>query len=760
MPEATSPTVALADRNLLFGVLALQADLIDSSQFARACVLWSAQKHVPLEEVLVEQGWLSGDDCTDVLRLLERKLSKHGDDARASLAAVLGAEARRSLAGIADPDVQRSLAELPVRAGRVLVSTVAPRSESRQRYTLTHLHARGGIGQVWLAHDDEIGRDVALKELRPERGGEVALTARFLAEARITGQLEHPGIVPVYELSRRPGDDQPFYTMRFVKGRTLRDAIGAYHAKRQKGEARPLDLVSLLGAFVGVCNAVAYAHSRGVVHRDLKPQNVVLGDFGEVIVLDWGLAKLVEPDRPNLPADSETPTVAEAPPPVQMGREFLPDATIQGQVLGTPAYMAPEQASGRIDLVDPLTDVYGLGAMLYEVLTGAPPFPGDDTQDVLRKVQQEEPARPRERVGTVSRALEAVCLKALAKKRGARYSSAVALAQDVQHWLADEPVSACRDRLATRFARWSRRHRVLVASAALLLLAAVVSLGALSFLIDRERRRTDQARADADASAVLADLRRQEAEQARQKEKEQRQQADRLRHRAEEALYFNRIAFADRERAAGNALQAEQLLDSCPAERRHWEWHFLRRLCRVEQRTLAPGIGPMNAVARSPDGRLIAAGSGRTDAWGSGTIHLWDLETGKTVRLLRGHGWGVVSVEFSPDGKQLVSAARCTDWTKQKGEDGTFADVVSGEVRIWDLTTGWTRLQLPGYTCIAFDPDRRYLAAGNLSRKQVILWDPKIGGKPIWSVDLPGVPWNLRGSVSRTAFSGGRELDK
>src|SRR5262249_31702926 len=235
------------------------------------------------------------------------------------------------------------------------ISTVAYEPGTRERYTLTHLHAQGGLGQVWLALDGDLGRQVALKELRPERVDDPTLRDRFLEEGRITGQLEHPGIIPVYELARRSADGQPFYTMRIIRGRTLSDAIKDYHQKRTNDRAGMLDLVGLLTAFVGVCNAVAYAHSRKVIHRDLKPQNVVLGDFGEVIVLDWGLAKLV--DRPEH---------SEPLPSVALGEGDARDPTLQGQVLGTPAYMAPEQAEGRLDRVDHRSDIYGLGSILYE----------------------------------------------------------------------------------------------------------------------------------------------------------------------------------------------------------------------------------------------------------------------------------------------------------------------------------------------------------------------------------------------------------
>jgi serine/threonine-protein kinase len=361
-----------------------------------------------------------------------------------------------------------------------MLSTLQPESTERTRYTLTRLHAKGGIGQVWLARDEDLGREVALKELKAERADQPAVWARFVEEAKITGQLEHPGIVPVYELTRRAADAKPFYTMRFIRGRTLSQACRDYHERRTAGQAGPLELRQLLGAFVAVCNAVAYAHSRGVIHRDIKGQNVILGKYGEAVVLDWGLAKVVN----EQPAG---PTAASLLP-VALTKEDSRDETLQGQVLGTPAYMAPEQADGRLDEIGPLTDVYGLGGILYEILTGRAPFSGNDTREVLWRVAHEAPVRPRERVAATPRALEAICLKALAKEPGARYASATALADDVQHYLADEPVAAFREGWATRLARWGRRHRSLVAGAAVLLVAAVVTLAAGTLLLERTNR--------------------------------------------------------------------------------------------------------------------------------------------------------------------------------------------------------------------------------------------------------------------------------
>lgn len=493
-----------SDRNLLFGVLALQIDAIDQSQFVDACAIWAGRKDQSLAGLLSERGWLSVDDRAEVERLVQRKLKRLGGDARAGLAEVTGEVVQRSLAAISDPEVRRSIGLPDAAAGHVLVSTIGYDPGSRDRYTLTRIHAQGGIGRVWLARDESLGREVALKELRPEQAGRPTLWARFLEEARITGQLEHPNIVPVHELSGVgvEGDRKPFYTMRFVKGRTLSDASRAYHARRAERQAGPLELRELLQAFVGVCQALAYAHSRGVIHRDLKGQNVVLGDFGEVIVLDWGLAKLIGRAEETL-----TPQVALEHPEDR-------GETLQGQALGTPGYMSPEQAEGRWDLVDRHTDVYGLGAILYEVLSGQPPFDGPNTAEVLRRVVTEAPRRPGAISDGVPKALEAVCLKALAKSPGDRQDSVEALADDVKRWMADEPVSAYPEPFSKRAGRWARRHKPLLAGAAVLLVAAVLALSVGNVLLSRANARTESERRRAESLRLTAEANFQKAREA------------------------------------------------------------------------------------------------------------------------------------------------------------------------------------------------------------------------------------------------------
>jgi PAS domain S-box-containing protein len=410
------------DRNLLFGALALQTGMIDSRQFAESCKRWSAQPQKSFQEVLVELGWLTTADTPHLEYLQQRALDKHQGDPKATLSA-LPSIIRRSLAVLEEFDMEGTVASSAAASGNVPPKAPAAAAAPEGRYAFLNLHAAGGIGRVWRARDRHLDREVAIKELRPEKAGNARVAARFLREARLTGQLEHPGIVPVYELASRADSKRPFYTMRFVHGRTLNDATEAYHAKRAKGEADPLEFVGLLTAFAAVCNTIAYAHSRGVLHRDLKGDNVVLGDFGEVIVLDWGLAKII--GQPDEPADSSHGGLDTLQPPT---------LTVQGEIMGTPAFMAPEQAEGRLDQIDQRTDIYGLGAMLYELLIGQSPFTGLTTLEVLSQVIRGNPVPPRTVCPEVPEALEAACLKAMSKEPERRFASATELAQEIQRW--------------------------------------------------------------------------------------------------------------------------------------------------------------------------------------------------------------------------------------------------------------------------------------------------------------------------------------
>ena len=500
------------DRNLLFGVLALQAGLLDSARFADACSGWAARKDASLADLLAERGWLSAADRAVIDHLVKRRLEQAGGDVHASLAAAAGPAERRILAGIDDDAVRASIApeggddphfaatqtSHPDDRDPAARSTLDFRSAGTIRYELTQLHAVGGIGQVWVARDGDLGRSVALKELRPHRANQAASVARFLEEARITGQLEHPNIVPVYEYVRATPGRPAFYTMRFLKGRTLSEAARDYHEKRQIGTAATAEFRTMLRAVVAAGHAIAYAHSRGVLHRDVKGANVVLGDFGEVVVLDWGLAKVV--GKPEL----EAPPVESDP----LGRR---DETVQGQVLGTPAFMPPEQAAGKLEEIDHRSDVYGLGAILYEVLTGKAPYTGADTWQVLHQVLHEKPAAPRVVNRDAPRALEAVCLRAMARNPVDRYPTAKAVVDELEHFLADEPVTAYREPVLERFGRRLKRNRTLAAA---LLVAAVVLIPGFAVVAEVERRNAAElAKEEANTRAAknLAEQRLQEA---------------------------------------------------------------------------------------------------------------------------------------------------------------------------------------------------------------------------------------------------------
>jgi tetratricopeptide (TPR) repeat protein len=318
---------------------------------------------------------------------------------------------------------------------------------------------------------------------------------RFVVEAEITGGLEHPGVVPVYGLGTY-GGGRPYYAMRFIKGDSLKEAIERFHQAdhhpsplpvgeggRRPGEgpSRDFELRKLLRRFLDVCNAIDYAHSRGVIHRDLKPANIILGQHGETLVVDWGLAKVVGRADPSVGEQTIAPSSSGS------------SETLPGSALGTPAYMSPEQAGGDLDRLGPRSDVYSLGATLYCLLTGKPPFEGDDIGEILRRVQAGDVRAPREVDPALDKALDAVCQKAMATKPADRYAGCRALAEDIERWAADEPVTAYGEPLSRRARRWAKRNRTIVATAAMALVAGVIGLSAV--LVVQTQAKADIARA-------------------------------------------------------------------------------------------------------------------------------------------------------------------------------------------------------------------------------------------------------------------------
>ena len=278
--------------------------------------------------------------------------------------------------------------------------------------------------------------------------------------------------MPVYELEQRDEKGRPYYTMKFLRGDTLQDRIKSYHRKKKNGKAEPIDLVKLLNFFIDICNAIAYAASRGVVHRDLKPQNVMIGDFGEVIVLDWGLAKKIDSQE-----------IDSGRRELRLGELVDATETVAGQVVGSPAYMAPEQAAALNDQVDARTDVYGLGAMLFTILIGHPPHrctktgnTAKDTIELLNRISSGETPRLRDLDPTIPPALDAICAKAMDKGARLRYQDARDLGYDIECFLADEAVTVFKESPLQMVGRWLRKHRTKAqAIAVTLVVVAVVS---------------------------------------------------------------------------------------------------------------------------------------------------------------------------------------------------------------------------------------------------------------------------------------------
>jgi serine/threonine-protein kinase len=498
-------SVLSADRNLLFGILALQANLISRDALISAMNTWAVQKATPLGQILIEQGALTTEGHAAVETLVRLSLDRHAGDARKSLAEFrFLLPTRHSLPEVADADIQAGLAELstglPPTANTANPDVGPARALGRPtsaggRFRVLRPHAKGGLGRVSLAVDEELHREVALKEIQEPYADHPDSRSRFVLEAEVTGGLEHPGIVPVYGLGTA-ADGRPYYAMRFVKGDSLKDAIQRFHqadtSGRDPGE-RALALRELLGRFVAVCNAVAYAHSRGVLHRDLKPSNVMLGPYGETLVVDWGLAKVVGRHDGAAENGEATlqPTAASGAAPTQAGA-----------VLGTPGYMSPEQAGKGA--VGPASDVFSLGATLYHLLTGRVPFADADLLKLLERLWRGEFPAPRQVNRKVPPALEAICLKAMALRPEERYGSAKALADDLEHWLADEPVVAYREPLAVRLGRWRRRHKALVASVTAALVAVLLLGGAAgAWLLQQATKLREGVEAALDRAAEL-----------------------------------------------------------------------------------------------------------------------------------------------------------------------------------------------------------------------------------------------------------------
>jgi hypothetical protein len=496
-------------------------------------------------------------------------------------------------------------------------------------YELLEEVGRGGMGVVYKARQAGLNRVVALKTiLAGEFAGPADLT-RFRAEAKAAARLQHPNVVQIHEVGEHDG--RPYFSLEYVDGGSLEAKLNGAPWPAREAAA----LVEVLA------RAMHYAHQRGVVHRDLKPANILLAAGAPAAVpkiTDFGLARRV--------------------PAADGGTTAPPGPTRSGAVLGTPGYMAPEQAAGQGREVGPAADVYALGAILYELLTGRPPFRGVNALETLEQVLTREPAPPARLQPSVPRDLETVCLKCLQKEPNKRYTSAEALADDLRRFLAGEPVRAKPTPAWERAAKWAKRRPAVAA-----LLAAVVAVAAVG------------------AAGVAWSWRQtldalDQAERGRDRERI-------LKERAEAALAQKTVALARQAWLADDLEEARRHLDEVGPAYRDWDWRYLHRVCHAELLSLRGGEPNASKMAWSPDGRCLAvASSGIAGVSLQHPVTVWDTESGQT-RWTVGFPHFVDALAFTPDERQLVAA----------GHSSTFIGAPSKGVpwvmvKVWDPGNG------------------------------------------------------------------------
>ena len=521
-------------------------------------------------------------------------------------------------------------------------------SDDPERYEQIAEHARGGLGRVVRAIDKRLNRTVAVKELL--RHGESANEARFLREAMITARLEHPGIVPVHEAGRWPNGD-PYYVMKLVEGRTLKELIASKPTPRER--------LSLLGHVIAIADAVGYAHSQGVIHRDLKPSNVIVGEFGETIVVDWGLAR----DRHH-----HVPELAE-----ELIAAAGSASTVSGKVVGTPAYMAPEQARG--ELVDERADVYAIGAVLYELLSGTPPHHDDTPQATLDRVIAGPPRPLCALTPSVPDELGTIVGKAMARDPQDRYPNASALADDLRSFQHGKLVSAHSYTAWSLLRKKLSQHRGVVAVA----LASAIALGAVG--VESFRRVVAQ-RNIAEVERVRAEDSRSQAE-GRQRELVLLQAVTALRKDPTATLaWLKTYELRDQERA-----HVIDLIDEAIA-------------LGVARHIFRPGDWVTDAVFTPDGGTLVASVR-------DGTLRAYDVRTGSEASLGNPPS-PVASLVMMPDGSQVITGGSL------------------GEIMVWPLGGGEPRTLATGGRLVrplTLSPDRTRLLAVREAGAEVIPLD-------------------------------------
>jgi WD40 repeat protein/serine/threonine protein kinase len=544
------------------------------------------------------------------------------------------------------------------------------------RYHVKRVIAVGGMGSVYEAMQAEPRRTVALKLIRPSMASRSALQ-RFKHESEILGRLRHPGIAQIYEAGTHGGEQgTPFFAMEYVPGAL---AITRY------AEERRLTTRQRLRLFTKVCDAVQAGHQRGIIHRDLKPANILVDESGQPKLIDFGIARATDAD--------------------------LTIATLQtdvGELVGTLRYMSPEQCEGDAIELDTRSDVYALGVVLFELLTGQLPYDFSTASpfEAPRVIREQEPRR----MSAVNRMLrgdiETIVAKALEKDRERRYQSVPELMRDIEHYLSNEPITAKRGRRWYVYCKTVRRHRIAVTVVAAFVIVVVASAASLALLYrDSERQRITSER---------------RSEQLRR------------------AVYLTNITLAHRAYEAGDGAALAQHLSNCPSDLRSWEWRYFKRLADTSLNTLEGHTDTVDAVAVSPDGRLIASGG-----WDY-TLRLWDRDTGNELRTLQSDGF-VEQISFSPDGRFVACA----------GRNGVGAHV-------WNTSTGERveRCSLPSNHAVAYSPDGARIAAGGYHHEPLRVWDTETGRllrewPDVKRIRPLGIAWSPDSKTIATARSDG-----
>ena len=540
-------------------------------------------------------------------------------------------------------------------------------------YELLEEVARGGMGVVYRARQASLNRIVAVKMIL---AGQLATQAdhdRFHSEAQAAAQLDHPNVVPVFEVGEYQG--QLYFSMGYVDGNSLATRL-------TEGPMPPKEAAEIVRT---VAEAVEYAHRQGVIHRNVKPSNILIDSKGRPRVTDFGLAKRVDSGS---------------------------DLTATGQVLGTPSYMAPEQAAGQIKAVGPSADIYALGALLYATLTGRPPFQAATALETMHQVLDREPVPPRQLNPAVPKDLETIALKCLEKSMPRRYTTAQAMADDLQRYLDGRPILARPVGRWEHAWRWCRRQPVVAGLAAAVAVTLVAGTVISSIFAVRASTEKDRANDNAEQAATEKDRANESAKRADQKAAEasrsateaqrKTKEAEDEREKAEQNQYRISIALAQQKWLSNYVDGVEAILDACPVRSAIGSGAILKRLCHLDLLSLRDA----NRVCFSSDDKRVATASF------AGTASVWDAVSGQHLLTLRGHKDAVVSVCFSPNDKRLATASA----------DNT--------AKIWDPANGKEVLTLRGHTArvenACFSPDGKRLATASWDHTAKI-WDAASG---------------------------------